>query len=224
MQEALRAGDASAEEVFQMTVSISERIEESITPMTAKERLTLGDVGQVRLVVEREGEEREFQLEKQTTEVQSVTKRGEAVELRFYEENTDSIIELLRRGEPLTLDLRNSTTGSQIALREVLLEAGPTRTWGYLVSEQYGQPRTLAIQGEAGGLPPLTLIVDSSTVGAAAIFAAAMQAAGYAELEGSLVQDQFPWREVRQLPDGSGYTLAIADFVTKLDEDTEDAA
>ncbi|MFW5697438.1 MAG: S41 family peptidase [Fimbriimonadaceae bacterium] len=224
MQEALRDGEASAEEVFQMTISISERIEESITPMTAKERLTLGDSGRVRLVVERNGEEREFQLEKGTTEVPSVSKRGDAIQVRFYEESTDEIIDLLRQDEPLTLDLRNSTSGSQEALREVLLKAGPARTWGFLVSEQYSQPRTLAIQGEGKEFPPMTLIIDESTVGAAAIFAAAMQAGGYAELEGTLVQVQFPWREVRQLPDGSGYTLAIADFVTKLDEDTEDAA
>jgi len=60
--------------------------------------------------------------------------------------------------------------------------------------------------------PKLELLVDSTTRGAAEVFALALESRGRAKLVGSKMAGVKTVSETVQLPDGSGYVLPVGEY------------
>jgi hypothetical protein len=94
-------------------------------------------------------------------------------------------------------------------VNEALEALAPAGTYGRIVNERGGS-LTLKSSRADKTRPSLTLIVDSSTRGGAAILARALESKGLAKLEGT--PNEAVSVEVFSLPNGTGFTLTKGYF------------
>ncbi len=191
------------------------RYEAMITPIRVTEQLLLGKSGTVDVAWRTaDGREGKAVIEKSVSSLPAVSFTGNVLSLRFFA-GSHSLLKDVTLPDPLTIDLRQSTMGDYDAMRECLAIVAPNGEYGSIGREQAGAPRLLSVTNGASQKRRIGLIVDSSTWGAAAVFAEALVTSGSATILSGTLTDQFPWIETFELPDGSGYTLRTGTFVAK---------
>jgi C-terminal processing protease CtpA/Prc len=212
VQERFDRGEMDMAEFQRVMGAFRERYEFAMTPGRVADALLLEDSGSVDVSWRSaSGEVFNAVLSKGRTKMSAVEERGGTIALRFFEGADTQIAAALGEGA-VTLDLRHSTIGDFGTMRKCLALLAPNGRYGEIARDQAGSPRPFEVTGGAARERDVTLIVDESTWGAAAVFAAALQGRGLATLRGKLTP-RLPWIETVSLPDGSGYTLRTGTFV-----------
>lgn len=217
--KALRArftsGEINAEEFQRLTEPYRAMLESAITPVRASEHLMVGKSGTVDVAWKRQdGTLREANIQKSVATMPTVELNGDTLSLRFFDGCEDALSEQ-QLPDSLTIDLRNSTIGDFEAMRRCLPSFLPSGDYGVVTREQAGSPLELSVDDGTDKHRQITLIVDESVRGAAAVFAHALVQSGHATIGSGELTKHLPWIEVVGLPDGSGYTLRTGTFEAK---------
>lgn len=213
-----------------MRKSLKARMDKSIMPVRAREKLITGTTGELAIVWERAGKKIETKIAKAETDVQRAVAADGTVNLTFTSGAVEDLSTALKGKTAITLDLRSNVLGDMETMRRCLGLVAPAGTYGYFKNERKSSaPVQLTISKGNSTPPKIKLIVDQSTRDAAEIFALALQSKGIATLSGTDMGNSRKLKDVVQLPDGSGYTLNIGTFtpgkppVTKVAQAKEEA-
>jgi C-terminal processing protease CtpA/Prc len=112
----------------------------------------------------------------------------------------------------LTIDLRNDPEGDYSSIVPILQALVPSGTYGEFLNSREGSGTPLIVSDGNPHPPQITLLVDGSTNGPAAIIASALSSHGRATLKGSEMGSNLLSKQTAALPDGSGYTLATGEY------------
>jgi C-terminal processing protease CtpA/Prc len=201
---------------------LNAKFKKSITAQKARDLLISGAHSILKVGWKRDSKFFSANITKQQTKVPSVEKNGEGVlTLRFFNNAPQELKTYLEGAGALTIDLRNSGRGNFQSMRECLELLLPKGTYGLLVQQNQQKPFTI----EKGNPQPpqINLLVDSSTTGAARIFAKVLATSGYATLQGSLPDSELPVVEVFPVKTSNagtqGYTLTTHLFKPKSKEE-----
>lgn len=211
LQRKVLAKEASADALTKMREDLRKRMERSIMPMRARERLITGESGAIEITALRQGKPVEFKLTKAPTTVEAVKVEGGTFVVHLQPGVGTALTERLPKSGQVKLDLRNNAFADSMTLAEALKALAPAGTYGAVANER-GKATPITI--EEGRTDKLTysIIVDKSTSGAAEILALALAEKGLAKLEGGSVAGDPSIAEVVRLPDGSGFTLYRGSF------------
>lgn len=196
-----------------MRKSLKARMEKSIMPVRAREKLISGTSGELAVVWDRAGQKIETKLAKTETDVARRVGADGTLNLLFTSGAVEDLANSLKGKTSITLDLRNNVLGDMETMRRCLGLLAPAGSYGYFKNERKAStPVELTISKGNPTPPKIKLIVDQSTRDAAEIFALALQSKGLATLSGSNMGNSRKLKDVVQLPDGSGYTLNLGNF------------
>lgn len=204
----MRLGATERAAYLKLRETYLKRTDNAVSAMRLKEKLTAGTNGTVKLFWKSPGVPgtRSANISKALTKV--APRDGE----RFtFVSGASEALQAALNGGQTNFDLRNSGFGDFAVMREALRIALPKGEFGTLVKagEATGKPYP---GGNANPDPKLTLVVDSSTTGAARLFAAILKSSGKAQLKGDLGSDPVLDFEFRRVQGGAGYVLPIAEF------------
>jgi len=195
---------------------VRDKTERALMPMRARDRLVLGASGSVKVEWERAGAKVTTTIAKAPSEMpkERVESDGTIV-LRFGAGSAEFLKQTIAGKAEAKIDLRNNALGDYDTMRNTLEVVAPKGTYGVIASERNIKPLDVVVKAGNPKPPKLTLLVDSSTRGAAEIFALALQSKGLAKLQGSGMGGDRTVKQIVSLPDGSGYTLATGTYQVK---------
>jgi len=197
-----------------------DKLKNSITPGRAKELLSIGKNGTLNISAIRGTEERKLSVSRAETIIPSVKKNEDgSITLKFYLGVGGALKDAAHEKSSLVIDLRGSGQGSFQALEEAMQALVPEGTYGILATER-GDSRTWTIRSTKSNAPQLTLLVDSSTRGNAAIFAQALAAHSNAKIVGSGMKSDDKVVQVVPIQGGAGFTLTTALYRTTPEQKT----
>lgn len=206
-QAETRAGKFKAADLEELRKRLQNDIRSSIIPSHAKDKLTTGQQGQVKLSWRRGDKVMSGAVPLALTKVPAVALQPDGViGLKLFDGAAEALKSKLSAGK-LVIDLRDSGTGSENELTECLQLLAPKGAYGTIKTLRTGVSRPLAIESGNDSPPELTLIVDGTTRGPAEILALALASTGRAKLQGGPMAGERAVVETISLPDGSGYTL-----------------
>lgn len=188
------------------------RLDNSVMPLKARDRLMSGTDGTVQLKVLRGGKPLTLKITKAKSQVAQI-QNAATTPLPFIDGSAEGFAKTLATNKTLTIDLRNNVLGDFETMRKCLALVAPAGTYGTIDGGTHAN-RPLQISKGATSKPKLTLVVDGSTRGAAQIFALALTSNGIAKLkDGSpAMKPDRAITDVVQLGDGSGYTLKTGEY------------
>ena len=196
-----------------MRKSLKARMDKSIMPVRAREKLITGNSGELSIVWERAGKKLETKIARAETDIQRKISPDGTLNLTFTSGAVEDLTAVLKGKANVTLDLRNNVLGDMETMRRCLALVAPAGRYGYFKNDRKAAtPVELSISKGNPTPPKIKLIVDQSTRDAAEIFALALQGKGLATLSGTDMGNSRKLKDVVQLPDGSGYTLNIGTF------------
>lgn len=196
-----------------MRKSLKARMDKSIMPVRAREKLITGNTGELNIVWDRAGKKIETKIARAETDIQRRIGTDGTLNLTFTSGAVEDLAAALKGKTSITLDLRNNVLGDMETMRRCLALIAPAGQLGYFKNERKAStPVELTISKGNPTPPKVKLIVDQSTRDAAEIFALALQSKGIATLSGTDMGNSRKLKDVVQLPDGSGYTLNIGTF------------
>jgi carboxyl-terminal processing protease len=216
--EAFQNGEITSKELQAIDDEFSEKAENLITPNKATDRLTLAKDSVVELQWQNpEGEVGIATVARKPSSLKAVDLQGNKLELRFLRDAAEQLSLInLPKGD-LIIDLRQSTVGDYEVMRDCLEFLAAPGDYGFIERSQAGEHRKLTVSTGAKVNRKFKLIVDESTWGASAIFAAALVSKGVAEIADGKLTEDLSWVEKISLPDGSGYTLKTGVLVTTME-------
>lgn len=208
VRERAAQGKASTDEVTESRKEFQKRADDAKLAVKARDALTTGSGKRHELSIVRAGKQMDFQVVTAKTPRPAIQKSPDgSVRLQFVSGAADALRAALDAGATV-IDLRQSGIGDPSEIVPALSAAAPTGQYGFLAAGMAGTPRPLTV--EAGTeRPPLRLLVDQTTEGAAEIFALALKKAGRATLTGKTASRPF-YVETTKLPESKGYTLLTA--------------
>ena len=197
-----------------MRKDIKAKLDKSVTPVHAKERMISGETGTMHVKFDRGGKVVDTTLVKSVTELPSLQEVKGAFVLTFTTGSVQALKSYVAGKSQVTIDLRNNVLGDFETMRKCLSVVSPAGSFGYISNERKMPP--VIVKTETGITNPIKvkLIVDESTRDAAEIFAMALTSKGIATLSGTEMGNNRQHKEITQLPDGSGYTLTTGVFKT----------
>jgi carboxyl-terminal processing protease len=209
LQSDFNAGKVKWEELSKVQIELSKRTKKTLMPLKAHDKLLVGTEGNLNVVWRRGSESRKTSITRAASEIPRFAETEGTIKPRFIAGVADQIRNSVREKDSIIIDLRGNANGEYKAMREALAALAPTGTYGKLLVGK----RELHFDVKVGNAnpPKATLLVDQGTRGAAEAFALALVEAGIGTMQGKtaghpiLVEDY-------SLPDGSGYTLAIAKY------------
>ena len=132
--------------------------------------------------------------------------------LPFVSGSASSLRAAIAGKSSVTIDLRNNVLGDQGEMRKCLAVVAPSGEYGNFISVHNPRGVPLSVSSGNAAPPHLTLLVDSTTSGAAEIFALALNSHHLAELSGTQMGGDTSSQQIVELPDGGGYTLQTGDY------------
>ncbi len=188
--------------------------EAAIFPERALTILSMGSSGKVSVTLSHDGQpDRTVTIEKANVDGTGNTVAGDVVKLRFGHDAPTFLKSAIGGKSAVTLDLRNQPVGYFDAMMASFKLVAPAGSYGTFQTLRKGEnPSPLKLAEGNPNPPKLTLLVDGSVRGPAAIFALALSSKGLAKLEGSEVAADRTRMLVEGLPDGSGYTLVTGQY------------
>lgn len=211
LQAAVEKKEATPEEFEDARLKFQALVQHTMNPNRAREVLTTGTGKTLKVAWLERGARREADIRTTKTQVSVSTEGRDGLRLRFMSGAAEALRSVVDAGNPITLDLRGSGAGDFEELKRCLSEVAPSGPLGYLSHRRGGEQPTLTVGQGRENVPPITLVVDSTTTGAARVFAASLSATGHARLDGKLAGDAV-WTDTFELADGSGYTLVTGRF------------
>lgn len=201
---------ALMDKLIEVRKDLRKKLESSLMPLKARDRLVQGTSGSVRVVWNREGALKATNIAKApSSEVAASKDPDGSIALHFMPGASSKLKELLPQG-PVVLDLRNNAFGDFDEMRRCLAELAPAGNYGQIDNLKDKPAHKVSI--ENGSSPrQVTIIADNSTRGVAEMFALALQEKGLAKVNGEM-SDNRNLIETVPLPDGSGYTLVVGKY------------
>lgn len=130
--------------------------------------------------------------------------------LRFFKGADRELESVVRDGKDVTFDLRNSFGGNTETMLRCLELVLPPGDAGSVKDRKGKKAHALPIKGKGKGVN-LTVIVDETTRGAAAVFAQVVQAHG-GKIQGKIPVEDAVFVANYRLTDGSGYSLVYGQY------------
>ena len=193
---------------------IRDRAEAAIMPPRALTLLSLGSSGKVTVTWNRTGSApRKVEIQKASVlDPGNVVTNG-VIKLRFGKDAADFLKSAINGRRIVTIDLRDQPQGYFDSMVSCLKQIAPPGAYGAFASERKGEHPSPFVLASGNSAPPkVTLLVDRSVRGPAAVFALALSSRGIAKLQGSEVSVDRSRVVVEGLPDGSGFTLVTGDY------------
>ena len=188
------------------------KVERSLMPMKAKEKLNRGTTGTAKVVWTRAGVKRTTVIAKGPSHLTPFGVKNGALTMRFDAETATRLRNAIKGKTAVTLDLRDNVDGDFESMRRTLAVLAPNGVYGAITTERKESPLPLTVTNGNPRPPKTTILVDRTTRGPAAILARALAAKGLAALKGGPTGADLAVREVIALPDGSGYTLVTGEY------------
>ncbi len=179
-----------------------DKTKNGIMPMRAFEKLFLGTSGSLKVAWKRGTAVDEASLSKGEVQVNA---------FRFGPGAERSLRELVSGSTPVEIDLRGLSMGDRATLMSCLEVVAKPGTYGYLTRERKNETMELKVSKGGNVTAPIKLIVDEGTRGAAEVFARALKSKGIATVVGKTAGDPI-LIELHEFPNGTGYTLAVAEY------------
>jgi hypothetical protein len=200
--------------VSKLQKELHAKVERALMPAKAKDRLALGTTGTVNVVWTRNGSKRTTTIQRGVTKATSFGVKDGAFVFRLDNSAPGWLRDAIKGKSAVTIDLRNNVEGDYGAMRRILAVLAPNGTYGSLASFRKEPAEPLTVTEGNPRPPKLTLRVDRTTRGPAAILARALASHGLATLSGGPLSDDLAVKEVISLPDGTGYTLVTSEYRT----------
>jgi len=221
LQTAVTDGKATPAELEAYRREFVKRADNSIPVNKAREQLTSGIGKSMDIEWERDKTPGKATVESVSTTVPPVVRQADGSYAIRLIKGAAKALKEVDLTKTLTIDLRNSGQGDFNQIRPLLELLVPAGTYGTLATERPGTVRTLVTESGPKTSMPITLLVDSTTRGAAEVFALALNGRRLARLSGGQMGGDRAWIEVISLPDGSGYTLTTAIFRPEIGKDVK---
>jgi C-terminal processing protease CtpA/Prc len=217
LQTAVTEKKATTEQLNKMREQIEEMVKNVLSAAKTRDHLLNGTEGEIQLTVKRDGKDIRLDIGRKITEVKSITQNTNGTtSIRFFNGSAREI-QQLKIESGMKIDLRNSGLGNYDDMERALSQFLPSGDHGGVISSDGRIAKRLTTTTAPKEIPHITLITDNSTIGAAATFAHILADAKVATIEGTLPTER-SWLEVKTLPDGAGYTLAIGKYSDDLNE------
>ena len=200
--------------ISKLQQDLKAKVERSLMPMKAKEKLNRGKTGTVKIVWTRAGAKRTTSIVKSPSHLTPFGLKNGALTMRFDTETAPRLRDAIKGKSAVTLDLRDNVDGDFDSMRRTLAVLAPNGVYGVVSTERKESPLRLTVTNGNPKPPKTTILVDRTTRGPAAILARALAAKGLATLKGGPTGNDLAVREVIALPDGSGYTLVTGEYRT----------
>lgn len=211
LQRSVLAKEATAEDLTKAREALRVRMEHSIMPMRARERLLVGKDGTMNLAVRRGRDIVEVKLDKSVTRIEPVVVQDGTFIVHFQPGVGKALEARLPKSGTVKLDFRNNAFADESLLHEVMRALAPNGTYGNIVSERTKSTPLTVVNGRSAKLT-YAITVDKTTASAAEIVALALAEKGLAKLSGGSVAGDPTVSEVVRLPDGSGFTLTRGSY------------
>lgn len=193
--------------------SFRKKAESNFVASRARELLTTGKEGTLKVEWVREDSRQEAAITRSITQVKPLVKQSDgSYKVRFMRGLQEAIQEAKIPGNDAVLDLRGTGQGDIGVMKAVLELVSAPGVYGSLVTEKDSDSRPLAIRTGISNPGKLTLLVDKTTRGAAEIFALALSSRGQAKLKGSAMAGERAWIETFAVQGGHGYSLVTGLF------------
>ncbi len=211
LQQDFANGKVEWEEISRVRQELTKRTKKTVLPLKAREKLIVGKEGTVRVTWRRGSQSLNTNITMGTSRLPGFSDVDGVIQMRFAPGAADALRDAIGDKDQVVIDLRNNANGlanPMLACLEVLLPKGKH---GEL---KIGE-RTVPIEVKNGTDKPrqITLLVDKSTRGAAEVFADVLTKAGVAKATGGETAGHPILVEDYELPDGSGYSLAVAAYL-----------
>lgn len=198
--------------ISKLQKSLHDKAERALMPAKAKDRLALGKDKEVKVVWKRAGVARATTMTKAESKMTAFGVQNGALIMRFDAQTPGRLRAAIKDKNSVTLDLRNNVDGDFDSMRKCLAVLAPDGVYGALVTKRKEPSTRLVVKGGNARPPKMTLLVDRSTRGPAAIMAQALSSRRLATVVGGPTGNDLSVREVVHLPDGTGYTLVIGEY------------
>lgn len=193
--------------------SFRKRAENNYLATRARELMTTGKEGSLKVTWRRGTEVMTAGLTRKVTQVPALVKQPDgSYKVRFMRGLQDEIGRQQLAGKDLTMDLRGVGQGDFSVMKSVLEIMAAPGVYGLLTKEGAGKPQPLAVRKGIEKPGRLTLLVDGTTRGAAEVFALALSFRGQAQLKGTSMAGERAWLETFSVQGGDGYTLVTGIF------------
>lgn len=210
---AIRESKREAAEIDRLLREMQTRARDGLTPARARDLLTVGETGTLKLTVSRGSDRKTVDLTKQRTTWPAVVAQPDGtLRVAIFAQTPTELRKALAGKTAVRLDLRNQPLGNFEALKPVLAELAPAGVYGGVANERGRPVQPFAITTGTTEARKITLLVDESTRGAGEILALALSSRGKATLSGKATRADRDLIAVHALPDGSGYTLPIGRY------------
>ncbi|MCE9557536.1 MAG: hypothetical protein K8R88_01155 [Armatimonadetes bacterium] len=193
---------------------LDEQIKKGTTLSKTREKLIANAVKPIEVTLERAGQKLTVKLDAKAAMVPAIKAiTPTEIQLRFF---TTADQELQRvTAKNIILDLRNSGQGDFDSMVKCLGIVGGAGKYGFITNQKGAKPVEFKVDSGSPKFGSVELVVDSTTRGMAKVFATALSSAGKAKLMGTLSPEGYEILTMKELPDGSGYTLPIGVFSLK---------
>jgi carboxyl-terminal processing protease len=194
---------------------LRKKIERDLLPMPAAQRLLIGKEGSVTVSWARNGTARTTKIDKGISRMPGFAQSAGVVRLSMTEDSVKQLTGAIKGRSAITIDLRDEPEGEYDVIQEALQALAPSGNYGEFVTSRREPSAPLLVSSGNPNPPKITLLVDRSTDGPAAILASALSSHGRAILKGSEMGGDLTVRQTVQLADGSGYTLVTGEYQSK---------
>lgn len=209
INQRIAQGKVDEQEIGKLRDQIREKTEHGLAPGKALDMLTQGTGTRLEVRFEREGEVQTVSMTTSVLNMPPVQETAEGLRLTLLTDAPQAIRQAIRGKDSVTIDLRQSGMGSFEALKGVMEVLVPAGNYGEIANEKGVRPRPLTLEKGNAKPPKITLLVDSTTRGAAEVLALALSNKGLATLKGTATAGDRVVTETIRLQDGSAYTLPI---------------
>lgn len=192
--------------------SMRAKLDKSIMPLKARDKLMLGTSGEVKVVWRRGNESYGTTIAKAPSEMAGYEAREDGTFVLPLQPGIEkSLAESIRGRTKITLDLRNCPVGDWKSAQACLESLVPPGVYGSFDGRENSSRELKVLKGLAERIP-ITVLVDEGTRGPAKMLALAIAKSGRGELRGTLPGGQLMVTDLVELADGSGYTLSTARY------------
>jgi len=208
--KAIRESKRTATEIDQLLREMQTRAKDGLTPARARDQITVGESGTIKLSWEHAGKVLTADVTKQRTRWPALqTLPDGTIRLAIFAQTAGELRKAIQNTKTLRLDLRDQPQGNYDALKAVLSELAPVGIYGGIANERGRPVQPFRITEGTTTKRSITLIVNESTRGAAEILALALSSRNIAKLTGKATKGDRAFVAVLSLPEGNGYTLPV---------------
>jgi C-terminal processing protease CtpA/Prc len=211
LQKDFDKGAVTWQQLSKVRLELTQRMKKMITPVKAREKLLVGDKGTTQVVWKRGTESISTTIVKAPSRLPVFSEVDGVIQLRFAQGVEVELKDAIQGKSELVIDLRNNANGLPQPMQACLELLAPKGAYGVLKIAKREVPFQVKV-GNANP-PKITLLVDESTRGVSEVFADALVQAGVAKTSGKPTSGHRIFVQDYPLPDGSGYTLAVATYV-----------